>query len=210
VNRGIRPGRIFMMGPLKETGAIILILIMGSVCPVFAESPIILMIVADSRTHPLEYGVPRKILEEGNCVVHVASKGMRATDMNGEDIPVDMTLDKVNPGDYRAVIIVGGYRVYKYEGDPKIKRILEGVLEGDGYATGICAGSYVLGKAGLLKGKKATGPRAHKLRRSGAIYTGKLVEADGRIITGKGPSSAKAFGEAVLEKVRKPLSNLYW
>ncbi|MFC1768062.1 DJ-1/PfpI family protein, partial [Candidatus Margulisiibacteriota bacterium] len=56
-----------------------------------------------------------------------------------------------------------------------------------------------IANAGALKGKKATSfpGVADTVKAGGAIYTGKGVEADGKIVTADGPGSAKAFGEAI-------------
>ena len=59
----------------------------------------------------------------------------------------------------------------------------------------------VLGKLGLLKGKKATCYPGFETYLEGAEYTGALVEKDGNIITGKGPAAALKFALAVLEKL---------
>ena len=65
-----------------------------------------------------------------------------------------------------------------------------------------------MGKAGLLKGKRVTGPRSEKLLRYGAQYVGGLVQQDEKIITAKGPSASKAFGKALVEALRKKESLL--
>jgi putative intracellular protease/amidase len=129
--------------------------------------------------------------------------------MNGKAIPVDLGLHEVDPAGYCAVAVIGGYRIYQYERHPEVERILRGVLASGGYVSGICAGSYVLGRAGLLTGKKVTGPKPHKLRRSGARYVGGPVQRDGRIITAKGPAAAEQFGEVLLNSVSGPLATMY-
>jgi 4-methyl-5(b-hydroxyethyl)-thiazole monophosphate biosynthesis len=122
---------------------------------------------------------------------------------------VDLTLGEVRPGDYEAVAIIGGYSVWKYVGDPEVNRMLLGFVDSDKYVAAICAGTYVLGRAGLLKGRRVTGPRSQKLTRYGAKYVSGLVQQDGKIITGKGPSASKAFGKALAEAAKKSFGNLY-
>lgn len=63
----------------------------------------------------------------------------------------------------------------------------------------ICAAPMVLGKLGLLKGKKATCYPGFEQFLEGAECTGALVERDGNIITGKGPGAAMAFALAIVE-----------
>jgi protease I len=67
----------------------------------------------------------------------------------------------------------------------------------------ICAAPVILAKAGLLKDKKATVYPDHEytLKQYGAIYTGEAVTVDGNIITGNGPESSRAFGQAVAKQI---------
>lgn len=64
----------------------------------------------------------------------------------------------------------------------------------------ICAAPMVLGKLGLLKGKKATCYPGFDKYLEGAEYTGNMVEIVDNFILGKGPGAAPAFGFALLEK----------
>ena len=57
----------------------------------------------------------------------------------------------------------------------------------------------VLGKLGLLKGKKASCYPGFEQYLEGAECTGALIERDGNIITGKGPGAAMDFALAVVE-----------
>ena len=64
----------------------------------------------------------------------------------------------------------------------------------------ICAAPMVLGKLGLLKGKKATCYPGFDKFLEGAEYTGNMVEVVDNFILGKGPGAAPAFGFTILEK----------
>ena len=70
-----------------------------------------------------------------------------------------------------------------------------------GLLSAICAGPMVLGKMGLLKGKSVTCYPGFEDYLEGACYTGKLIEQDGNIITGKGPAAAFPLGLAIVERV---------
>lgn len=63
----------------------------------------------------------------------------------------------------------------------------------------ICAAPMVLGKLGVLKGKKATCYPGFEEYLEGAECTGAMVERDGNLITGKGPAAAMEFALAVVE-----------
>lgn len=175
----------------------------------YALRSAVLFIVAPTKTHPSEYAVSRRALIEAKCTVKVACKERSATDMNGKSIPVDMTLADVRPEEFDAVAVIGGYSVWKYVGDPELERLIRSFADGGKYLGAICAGTYVLGKAGLFRGKRVTGPRSHKLTRYGAMCAGGLVQRDGRVITAKGPASSHAFGRAMAEAVRRPFPTPY-
>ena len=57
----------------------------------------------------------------------------------------------------------------------------------------------ILGKLGLLKGKKYTCLPGLENNSFNGTYTGKEVEKDGNIITAKGPSSSYEFALAIVE-----------
>ncbi len=63
----------------------------------------------------------------------------------------------------------------------------------------ICAAPMVLGKLGLLKGRKATCYPGFEQYLEGAVCTGAMVEKDGNIITGKGPGAAMEVALAIVE-----------
>lgn len=63
----------------------------------------------------------------------------------------------------------------------------------------ICAAPMVLGKLGVLKGKKATCYPGFEQYLEGAEYTAKMVERDGNIVTGKGPGAAVDFALALVD-----------
>ncbi len=169
----------------------------------------VLFLVSPTKNHPKEYGVTRQVLESSHCRVTVACKDPTAKDLDGRNIPVNLTLEKVSPEDYEAVAVIGGYSVWKYVGDPEVNRVLRGFYNSGKHIGGICAGTYVLGAAGLLKGRRVTGPNSRKLRKYGAQYVGSLVQRDGKIITAKGPSASEAFGRALEESLRKTFGTLY-
>ena len=60
----------------------------------------------------------------------------------------------------------------------------------------------VLGKLGLLKGKKATCYPGFEQYLEGADCTGAMVEKDGNVITGKGPSLVFKFGLALVAAIK--------
>lgn len=64
----------------------------------------------------------------------------------------------------------------------------------------ICASPSVLGKLGLLAGRKATCYPGFEANLTGASVTGERCTVDGNITTANGPSSATAFALALVEQ----------
>ena len=72
----------------------------------------------------------------------------------------------------------------------------------------ICATPSILGKKGLLKGKKATCFPGFEEFLEGADFTGEPVEKDGNIITARGAGVAVEFGLKLVEALSgKPASD---
>ncbi len=84
------------------------------------------------------------------------------------------------------------------ESEPLRKALLRQAEAGKPLAA-ICAAPMVLGKLGLLRGKKATCYPGFEEHLEGADYTANLVEQEGNIITGKGPGAAIPFALAIVE-----------
>ena len=72
------------------------------------------------------------------------------------------------------------------------------------FVSSVCTGSFVLGAAGLLRGKRATSHWAslHMLVELGAIPTSERVVSDGAVITGAGVSSGIDFALLLAERLR--------
>ena len=76
------------------------------------------------------------------------------------------------------------------------------------YIGAICAAPSILGKKGLLKGKKATCFPGFEEFLEGADFTGEPVEFDGNIITARGAGVAIEFGLKLVEALSgKPASD---
>ena len=66
----------------------------------------------------------------------------------------------------------------------------------------ICAAPTVLGKLGLLQGRKATCYPGCEGELKGADYTEAFVQVDGNLITACGPAAAAEFAKAIIKFLR--------
>lgn len=159
----------------------------------------ILSIIAPQGFQEIEYGDPKKVLEDHGHVVTTASTVKNPTGHLGHSIPADLLLDEVNVDEYDAVYFVGGGGSVYYFDHPQALKIAKEFYEKGKLTCAICAAPSILANAGLLNGKTATcfWDQAENLKAKGANYTGNPVEQDGKIITANGPAAAKEFGETI-------------
>lgn len=66
----------------------------------------------------------------------------------------------------------------------------------------ICAAPALLGRSRLLAGRRATCYPGFEPQLDGAVCTGKMVEVDGNIITGRGPGAVFPFAFSIVERLR--------
>jgi protease I len=166
---------------------------------------IVLMIIASINFRDPEFLVPKTVLEASGVKVVTASTALTAKGAEGTVVKVDVLLDKVYAANYDAVLFIGGPGAGEYFDNPTAHKIAKDAVAKGKVLGSICIAGTTLAKAGVLKGRKATVfPTGEpELVKGGAIYTGKDVEIDGKIITANGPKAGKAFGEAIVKALSK-------
>jgi 4-methyl-5(b-hydroxyethyl)-thiazole monophosphate biosynthesis len=117
----------------------------------------------------------------------------------GLKVVPDLAFSEVNPKDYQALVLPGGFYSYGFDEafDKKIYRLANDIYYKGGYIATMCVGILPIAEAGLLKGKQAiTYPysRNHdnidRLKKNGATVINSPVVMDDRIISCSGPGSA--------------------
>lgn len=114
-------------------------------------------------------------------------------------IKAHKVIKEINPLDYQALIIPGGFNdagyteVYRRE----VVNLIKEIYENNGIIATMCVGSLSVARAGILKGKKATTYSASKrhdnlkiLQDCGAIPVRERIVVTDRIITNRGPDTA--------------------
>lgn len=104
------------------------------------------------------------------------------------------------------ICVPGGFGIDDAMRNPALTAFLRRQADGAQYITSVCTGSFVLGAAGLLDGKKATTHwRYHEaLSRVGAIPVRARVVRDGRIFTGGGVTAGIDFALTVVSEIAGP------
>lgn len=99
---------------------------------------------------------------------------------------------------YDALILPGGPQYQALEASQPLQQLLQDFYARGKYLCAICASPTILGRAGLLKGKKYTCFTAMD-EDFGGTYCGDYAVTDGRLITGKSAAAAIDFGFAILQ-----------
>lgn len=146
---------------------------------------------------------PLDILRRLNLDVQLVSctDDIEVTGCHGITVKTDILFANFSCGTNDAIVLPGGM--------PGAKNLLhhKGVVDAvchqhkrGGLLCAICAAPMVLGKNGVLKGRKATCYPGFENYLTGADYTAQLVEEDENVITGRGPGAAMEFGYTIAKR----------
>ncbi len=125
-------------------------------------------------------------------------------------IPViaDAVIDGLNPDEYDALAIPGGfeeYGFYEEAYDERFLNLIRNFHQSGKPVASICVAALSLGKSGILKGKRATtyhlngGRRQKQLAEFGAVVVNEPVVTDGNIITSYCPQTGPYVALKLLE-----------
>jgi len=108
---------------------------------------------------------------------------------------------ELNPADYDAVVIPGGFSPDILRREPKVLDFIRGVHDRGGTIGAICHSPWLLISAGIVKGRNMTCFMSLKddLTNAGAIYHDKPVVVDGNIVTSRMPDDLPDFCRAIIE-----------
>jgi len=169
----------------------------------------VLLIVASQGFQPIEYSVPKKILEnKGIKVLTASNKPGTATDKDGKTTNVDVTTDQVNVQDYAGIFVIGGPGALENLDNETTYKIIKKAAELKKPFGSICISTRILAKAGVLEGKKVTGwdgddELTEILSKHKAIYIKEKCVIDGNIVTATDPSAAETFGQKISKALGK-------
>ena len=148
----------------------------------------------------IEALIPADVLRRAGADVKTVSVSDSLTvhGTHGIDVTADISISSVKAEDASMYILPGGMpgtnNLYACE---RLKELLSEGAEKGIYLAAICAAPSVLGRLGLLYGRKVTCYPGFEKYLDGAECTGAPVEADGRIITARGMGVALDFALAL-------------
>ncbi len=133
--------------------------------------------------------------------VGVGSKNI--TGSHGITVICDKTVDEISVSDsLEGVILPGGMPgTTNLLENEKVESFIDYCNDKNLFICAICAAPMILGRKGLLNGKKAVCFPGFEDELSGAEISDEYVCVDGKIITAKGMGSAVKFGLAIVGEV---------
>jgi 4-methyl-5(b-hydroxyethyl)-thiazole monophosphate biosynthesis len=144
------------------------------------------------------------ILRRGEVETDLVSlqPGLEVTGSHGITLKADRLLEGLDLGQYRILVVPGGTIAY-LDHAPFMSLMAEAARQGKRLAA-ICAAPAVLGRLGLLSGRRAACYPGFEKYLVGAILTEDKAVTDGPVTTSRGPSTALWFGLELLRLLRGP------
>jgi len=147
---------------------------------------------------------------DGTAPVEVVTTGLRSEIKCTWNLFVrpELEFDRVRVADFDALAIPGGFETAGFYEDAFDERFLDLIREFDREGkiiASVCVAALPLGKAGILKGRKATtydlldGFRRKQLAEYGALVQDQKMVVDRNIITSTGPATGPDVAFALLE-----------
>ncbi|MCD8376566.1 MAG: DJ-1/PfpI family protein [Oscillospiraceae bacterium] len=149
--------------------------------------------------------VPADLLRRaGVQVALVGVTGESVSGAHGVRVQSDLLLSQVNPANLELLMLPGGLGGVEALGNcPAAMDLISQAARGPGWLAAICAAPTLLGRLGLLEGRRAVCYPGLEGGMTGALpQGGSSVVVDGRIVTGEGPGAAFDFGLKLVELLK--------
>ena len=121
------------------------------------------------------------------------------TGSHGITVEADIEICDVNPDQMQLLMLPGGSGHVNLDSSKDVHYLIDTACEKGIYIASICAAPSILGKRGLLNGKKATCFPGYEKYLEGAEVCADKAVCDGIFITGKGAGAAADFGFLIVE-----------
>lgn len=169
----------------------------------------VVLVIAYTGFQPMEYSVPKKVLQDAGVKVFTASNKIGvATASDDSTAKVDILIKDIKAEDYEGVFFIGGPGALENLDNENSYKLLQNAQTRCKIFGAICISPRILAAAGVLNGKKATGWNNDEeleeiLKLAGAEYVREPVVVDNNLITASGPAAAEDFGRAILKYLSK-------
>ncbi|MBP3774257.1 MAG: DJ-1/PfpI family protein [Bacteroidaceae bacterium] len=144
------------------------------------------------------------VRHSGISLVTVSVTGNhRVVGAHGVPFTADALLNEVDFSSIQMLVMPGGIPGADNLSKSKdVNRIVKQFYDQGKWIAAICAAPLVLGKLGLLKGKRITCYPGFESYMEGAEIIGENSVVDGKLITANGPASGMYFGYNIVAQLR--------
>lgn len=153
----------------------------------------------------IEAVAPVDIMRRAKIPVQYAGIGGKVvTGAHNINLLADITVEEMDLESMDMIVLPGGGDgVASIEDSAPAMAALEYALKNDKFVAAICAAPTILGKRGLLDGKKATCyPGMENQMGDADLQMDQTAIRDGKIITGRAPAAANDFGLLITQTLR--------
>jgi protease I len=155
----------------------------------------------------LELWYPILRLREEGAVVELAGEKAGETYIGKYGVPAesDFAFGEVNPADYDAILVPGGWAPDKLRRFPEVLEMVQH-MEGNQKPIGqICHAGWVLVSAKVLNGKKVTSTPGIKddMENAGAEWIDEPVVVDGHLVSSRRPPDLPDYMREFVEVLAK-------
>ncbi|MDQ3569448.1 MAG: type 1 glutamine amidotransferase [Actinomycetota bacterium] len=146
-----------------------------------------------------------RLREEGHEITVIGSEaGKEVKGKQGEEsFTIESSPDQVNPADFDALVIPGGYAPDKLRMDEGVVKLVKDMFSSEKPVAAICHAGWLLAEADAVDGRTVTSYPSIRtdLVNAGAEWVDKEVVVDGNLITSRDPGDLDAFCSAILEAI---------
>lgn len=155
----------------------------------------------------VEYTEPAQAFKEaGHEVITIDTQsGIEVTGKKGTKVKIDKAIDEVNPADFDALLIPGGFSPDLLREDDRFGEFAKVFIQEGKPVFAICHGPQVLIDTDILKGIDITGFKSirNDLKNAGANYKDEEVVISKNIVTSREPKDIPAFNRESLKLLVK-------
>lgn len=166
-------------------------------------------IIATDYFEESELTEPLAALQDAGAKVDVIAphhgeiKGLNHTEP-GQAVPVDKTLDEMNPSHYDAIVLPGGaINADNLRMNNKVRQVIRSFMDAGKLVAAICHAPWALVSAGRTDGMQLTSFHTLQddIRNAGGEWVNEEVVIDQNLITSRNPSDLPAFNNAIIHQL---------
>ncbi|MCU1234100.1 MAG: glutamine amidotransferase [Candidatus Solibacter sp.] len=164
-------------------------------------------ILVEDGFEQVELVEPRKALDQAGAKTSIVSpKSPRVRGWNftnwGEELPVDVQLDRALPENFDALHLPGGVmNPDTLRMEPKAVAFVKAFFDAGKPVAVICHGPWTVIEAGAARGRRIASWPSLKtdLRNAGAEWVDEAAVVDGNLVSSRNPKDIPAFNRAMID-----------